>query len=253
MTAPAVPGPLVHAPNFRDIAGIEVGGRRVVAGRIFRSGVFDLLDDHDRSVIRAIGLKTAIDLRADDERAARANALPPGVAQYHLPVTDVSAHPNTIMERLAAGDTDGLGAPMLIRGNRYFVEQQASRFGSVVRMLLDPGHHPAVVHCTAGKDRTGFAIACVLWALGADHEVVIADYLRTNEVMAARHERTLAEAIERGIDPRPLAEMLRVDRRYLDEARAAAIERHGSLDAFVRDGLEIDEATRARGREHLLG
>lgn len=241
------------APNFRDLGGIETAdGRRVRRGRIYRSGVFDLLDDIDRSVVRALGVRTVIDLRSDDERTARVNALPEGIGQVHQPVADVSAHPTTIMERIARGETEGIGADMLVRGNRYFVERQAANFGRVVRTMLDAASQPVVVHCTAGKDRTGFATACALWVLGVDHETVVADYLRTNHIMRDRHAKTLADATARGIPTEALEAMLVVRREYLDEARQAAVDSFGTLADFVRDGLGIDDATRDRARAELL-
>lgn len=243
---------LRHAPNFRDIGGVTArDGRRVRSSRIFRSGVFDRIDDVDRSVLRALGVRTAIDLRSDDERAVRVNGLPAEVVQLHRPVQDVSAHPTTVMERIARGETEGLGAEMLIEGNRSFVERHARSFGAVITTLLDRTQQPVVVHCTAGKDRTGFAIACVLWVLDVDHEDVVDDYLRTNEVMREHRERTLAEAASR-IDTTKLREMLVVDRAYLDAAHAAACERYGSVDGFIREGLGIDDATRAGAQWDLL-
>jgi protein-tyrosine phosphatase len=251
--APSPETSLRNAPNFRDLGGIRSSnGATVARGRIYRSGVFDLLDDIDRSVLRSLGIRTAIDLRADDERAARVNQLPGGIDERHRPVTDVSAHPTTIMARIAAGETEGLGAEMLIRGNRHFVEAQADRFGAIVRELLDPRNQPAVVHCTAGKDRTGFAIACVLWTIGIGHEAVIADYLRTNEVMRDRHERTLAESASRGIDTTKLEEMLVVRRDYLDAAYERAVELHGSVDAFIARGLGFDDTERAAAAAAML-
>lgn len=241
-----------HAPNFRDIGGIAgPDGSRVRASCIYRSGVFDRLDDIDRSALRGLGIRTAIDLRSDDERAVRVNELPAGVVQLHRPVQDVSAHPTTIMERIARGETDGLGAEMLIEGNRAFVERQAHAFGAVVRTLFDPTSQPAIVHCTAGKDRTGFAIACVLWVLGVDHEHVVDDYLRTNEIMRERHEHTLAEAA-RTVDTTKLREMLVVDRAYLDTAFDTARSRFGSIEEFIRSGLGIDDRARDEARRALL-
>jgi protein-tyrosine phosphatase len=250
---PATDGQLRNAPNFRDLGGIRRSdGLTVVRGRVFRSGVFDLLDDVDRSVLRAFGLRTVIDLRAADEREARRNRLPADVEEWHRPVTDVSAHPTTIMQRIASGDTEGLGAEMLIRGNRHFVEAQADRFGAVVRELVTPNQQPAVVHCTAGKDRTGFATACLLWVIGVDHDAVVADYLRTNDIMRDRHERTLSEAADRGIDVTKLEEMLVVRRDYLDAAYERAVEIHGSVDAFVARGLGFDDAERDAAASTML-
>ena len=244
---------LRHAPNFRDLGGIVAAdGRRIRSGRLFRSGVFDALDDVDRSLLGAIGLETAIDLRSDDERAARVNVLSPATRQVHFPVVDVSAHPATIAERIERGDTDGLGAEMLIAGNRSFASTHAPAFGRVARLLLAASTQPAVVHCTAGKDRTGFAVACVLWTLGVDHETVVVDYLRTNRIMHERHSLTLAAAAERGIDTTKLEEMLVVRRSYLDAARDAAIETFGSIDAFVQEGLGVDAAMRDEARDRLL-
>lgn len=244
---------LRHAPNFRDLGGlVTVDGRSIAPGRLFRSGVFDQLDDIDRSHLRAIGLQVAIDLRSSDERAARVNAFPDGVDELVRPVTDVSAHPQTIADRIARGDTDGLGAEMLISGNRHFVEDQAPRFGEVVRTMLDPENHAVVVHCTAGKDRTGFAVACALWTLGVDGDTVTADYLRTNSIMHDHHERTLAEVASRGIDTTKLEEMLVVRAEYLDAAVDAARARYGSIDGFVRAGLGIGDAERDAARSRLL-
>jgi len=253
LTSADRPATLTNAPNFRDLGGVSTrDGRRVRHGELFRSGVLDALDDTDRSVLKGLGLRTVIDLRGDDERSQRPNALPGGLVELHHAVTDVSAHPQAIIERIARGEVDGLGAPMLRAGNRHFVQEQAHRFGEVVRLLFDARRRPAVVHCTAGKDRTGFTVACVLWSLGVEHDVVVADYLRTNEVMLERHERTLADAAARGIDVEPLEAMLRVRRDYIDAAHEAAVQRFGSLEAFVRDGLGVSDALRRRACEELL-
>jgi protein-tyrosine phosphatase len=251
--APRPLASLRSAPNFRDLGGIRTAdGRSLRPGLVYRSGVLDLLDDREVSHLRALGVATVVDLRADDERAARVNRLPAGVEDRHRPVTDVSAHPQTIMERIARGDTEGLGAPMLLAGNRHFVEAQAARFGGVVRELVDPVTHAVVVHCTAGKDRTGFAVAALLWTLGVDHETVIADYLETNHRMHERQEQTLTDAAARGIDVRPLEEMMRVRRDYLEAAIDEIDVRYGSIDAFVRDGLGVDDELRVAARDRLL-
>ncbi len=245
--------PLRHAPNFRDLAGVVMAdGRRVRAGLVYRSGVLDRLDDDDLAALAALGVRTIVDVRSDDEVAARPNRLPGGIESLHRPITDVSAAPLAILEQLERGDTEGLGAEMLIRGNDAFVRRFLDRFAGVVGLLADPERWPIVVHCTAGKDRTGFAIACLLWAAGADDDAVLADYLRTNEHLAQRHAEALAHAATRVADVEPLREMMEVRAEYLLAARAAIDEVHGSIDAFVRDGLGLDDAALVRLRDHLL-
>jgi protein-tyrosine phosphatase len=244
---------LKNAPNFRDLGGVHTADGGVVrSGVVFRSGVLDQLDDDDVAVLRELGIHTILDVRSDDEVAARPNRLPAGVDVVHLPITDVSAAPMAILEQLERGDTEGLGAEMLLQGNDAFVRRFADRFAAVVGVLADPERWPIVVHCTAGKDRTGFAVASLLWAAGADDEAVLTDYLRTNEHLAERHAQALAHAATRLADTEPLRAMMEVRAEYLAAARAAIDDVYGSTDVFVRDGLGLDDAVRARLRAALL-
>lgn len=244
---------LRNAPNFRDLGGIRTAdGRTVRAGVVYRSGVLDGLDDDEVEQLRRLGIKTIVDVRSDDEVAARPNRVPDGVDVVHLSITDVSAAPMTILEQLERGETDGLGAEMLMRGNESFVRRYLDRFAAVVQILADPDRWPVVVHCTAGKDRTGFAVACLLWAAGADDEAVLADYLRTNEHLAERHAQSLAHAALRVPDVEPLRAMMEVRAEYLAAAKYAIDELYGGTEAFVRAGLGLDAAATVRLRKALL-
>ena len=253
LRGPARRSLLTHAPNFRDLGGIVASDGRVLrSGAVFRSGVMDLLDDSDLSRLRAIGVKTVVDLRSSDEVMQRPNRLPEGVVTHHVAVHDVSAAPRSIIERIAAGDSQGMGAPMLIRGNAAFATTHRAVFGEVLDIVANPDHWPVVVHCTAGKDRTGFAIAALLWALDVDQSVVIDNYLESNTALDARHATILRDMQTRGLDPTVLREMLTCAAEYLDAGHAAAVVEYGSIDAWLIDGLGIDVATRGRWREHLL-
>ena len=253
LRGPARRSLLDHAPNFRDLGGIVASDGRVLrTGMVFRSGVMDLLDDGDLSRLRAIGVRTVVDLRSSDEVVQRPNRLPEAVVTHHVPVHDVSAAPRSIIERIAAGDSQGLGAPMLINGNAAFATTHRAVFGEVLDIVTDPDHWPVVVHCTAGKDRTGFTIAALLWALDVDQNAVIGDYLESNTALDARHAMILNDMEARGLDPRMLREMLTCAPEYLDAGYDAAVAEYGSIDAWLTDGLGIDAVTRSRWREHLL-
>ena len=126
-------------------------------------------------------------------------------------------------------------------------------FATVVRVLCDPARQPVIVQCTAGKDRTGFAVAHDARALGADHDTVVADYLRSNE-LPRRAPRAIARrrVCRRGIETEAFEALLVLRREYLDAGYAAACERYGSIDGWLRDGLGITDAERRKWQEAML-
>ncbi len=168
------------------------------AGLVYRSGVLDALDDDEVARLAGLGIRTVIDLRSDDEVEARPNRLPHGVDTVRASATDVSASPRRIMELIEAGEVDDLGPSMLVQGNTAFATTYRAMFATIVRALCDAERQPVIVQCTAGKDRTGFAVATMLWALGVDHDTVVEDYLRSNELLAERHGRLLDDARRAG-------------------------------------------------------
>ncbi|MDQ1521428.1 MAG: protein-tyrosine phosphatase, partial [Actinomycetota bacterium] len=184
---------LEGAPNFRDLGGYETSdGLRVRHGQLFRSGVLSELTDDDIAVLEALGLATVVDLRSAAEIEARPNRIPRGAVAVEVPVTDVSMAPTVIAAKLEAGETDGLGAEMLLTGNRAFARELRAAFAEVLQLVMDAARRPIVFHCTAGKDRTGFASAIVLLTLGVLRDTVVDDYLSSNARLADRQAALLA-------------------------------------------------------------
>jgi protein-tyrosine phosphatase len=111
------------------------------------------------------------------------------------------------------------------------------------------------VHCTAGKDRTGFAAAAVLRTLGVPLETVYEDFLLTNHYTAAEIERTLwiirLVSLFR-TDPEQVRPVLGVERAYLEAAFGAIDEQYGSFDTYRRDALGLDDAETAAFRRLAL-
>jgi protein-tyrosine phosphatase len=134
-------------------------------------------------------------------------------------------------------------------------------FSSIIRRLA-AGGAPAVIHCSAGKDRTGVAVATVLAALGVEREAIVADYVVT------RHAWDREADMARGIVPSgETGNIVEMRERYPPEARAvmsdaapsyieAALDsaeaRYGSLDAYVREGLGLAPGIISALRESLL-
>jgi protein-tyrosine phosphatase len=244
---------LEGAPNFRDLGGYATeDGRRVRRGQLFRSGVLSDLSDADLDALRSLGIATVVDLRSREEIEARPNRLPPGAISIEVPVTDVSMSPTAVAEKLEAGNTDGLGAEMLLAGNRAFARKLRTAFAAVMGLAMDAARRPMVFHCTAGKDRTGFASAIVLLTLGVPRDTVVDDYLYSNDCLVDRHTELLTRMRDRLDDLEPLRAMLEVRREYLEAGLEAILDDHGTIDEYLHDALGVTHAARARFRDELL-
>jgi protein-tyrosine phosphatase len=127
---------------------------------------------------------------------------------------------------------------------RGFVRQYTHRFASLFGFLLE-SNDPLVFHCTAGKDRTGFAAALILLALGVSHDEVMRDYLLTNQRLRPRSEW-------KGLTPEAASVLYRVQPEFLDAAFEAVRQKYGSIEAYLREGLGLREAERARLKELYL-
>jgi protein-tyrosine phosphatase len=245
------------ALNTRDLGGYRTGdGRRVRWGLLYRSDALSELSERDVETLASLGLRRVYDLRSEAERRDARDRLPQGVEVIALPV----AHPALDPERLRAvilrgGAEEGDFHDLLVRANRAFALDHTAEFGRLVRGLAEPGGLPALVHCSYGKDRTGLAAAWILTILGVPWEAAVEDYLLSNVYLASRIART-ARLVWLGslfrISRRDARDLLGVKREYLEAGRAAAIERFGSADAYLRDGLGIGEPLRQRLRAVLL-
>jgi protein-tyrosine phosphatase len=237
--------PLQGASNFRDLGGYPAdGGRPVRWRRLFRSDHLGDLSEEDKGALGRLGLARAFDLRGERERAAHPYALP-GVRQHLLAIEPV------IVQSVQAMASEGraLTVPTceeLMRDlYRRLVDEQAHRFAELLDQLVHDDT-PAVFHCTAGKDRTGFAAAVILLALGVPRTVVMDDYLLTN-----RHFKP--PVLRWGdIDPEVLAVMWRVQQDFLEASLQRIDQAHGGFDRYLGTRLGFGAAAQAALRERYL-
>src|SRR5437660_12244585 len=177
--APARHLNLAGASNFRDLGGYPAkDGRRVRWRQIFRSNHLGHLTDDDIAVVRGLGVRSALDFRGLEERAEALCGMN-DVTVHSLPVepTVVAA-----LRAIAAAGTPlatSHAVEVMRDSYRSYVQQNTPRFRALFEHLLEDTA-PLVIHCTAGKDRTGFACALILHTLGVPDEVISEDYLLTN-------------------------------------------------------------------------
>lgn len=164
--------------NFRDIGNYPTAdGSWVRPGVVYRSGSLDELTAADTPVLQSLGVCAVVDLRRAPERADRQ---PPWfaasrVAVTRLPIGTRVAHLKSIPERMLAGEIKDFGHDDMVDIYATLLTHYHAEFGEVMRVIAR-SEGATVVHCTAGKDRTGVAIALLLSFLGVDDETVAADF-----------------------------------------------------------------------------
>ena len=165
--------------NFRDIGGYPAGdGRTVRWGRYYRAGRQDRMTEQDLARARALGIRTQIDLRKPEEIQDQGRGpLEAAGAAYH----NISVIPDGGTDQLSrlVGDTG-------ISGKRYlgYLEFGPQPWQAMFEIFAHAGSQPILLHCTAGKDRTGVSTAFLLSVLGVDRTLIEADYILTNRDVA---------------------------------------------------------------------
>lgn len=236
---------LSGASNFRDLGGYAgTGGRPVRWRRLFRSDHLAALTPEDARTFQQLGVTRTFDFRGTGERAAVPYDLP-GVTQHALPIEP------TVVQRmkdlLDAGETVTPAHTVELMQHTYraFVHDNATRFRALFSHLLE-SDAPLVFHCTAGKDRTGFASALILHALGVADEVIAEDYLLTNR----HYKRDPSNAADLPADV--LDAIGSVEASYLAAAFEAVGSEYGDLETYLRDGLKLGTAERTALQERYL-
>jgi protein-tyrosine phosphatase len=253
---------LVSAPNFRDAGGYRTAdGKWVRMGLLYRSDQLDRLSREDLDTLHADGLHLVCDLRTDAERKHGMDKLPAGAQAMIADVAGGDSATSGVAKLLSGhGDPqqmlgDGRAAQLMIDTNRQFVESPTAKaaYKALFERLADSRSLPATFHCSAGKDRTGWAQAVFLSIMGVPRDVITQDYLLSNEYLKVKNEKMLA-ALKSRIDPSLIEPLMEVRPEYLQAGFDAAEKEYGSMDGYVRKGLGLSDATiRALRAEFLAG
>ncbi|WP_368416381.1 tyrosine-protein phosphatase [Falsiroseomonas sp.] len=231
--------------NLRDAGGRATrDGGRLRLGRLFRGAHPGGLDEAGCAALVALGISTVIDLRGREEAARQPMRAAAGLTRLAFPVEPRDTSPLTALTEAGQATPDAM-RDWMIAGYRRYVAQESAAFAEAMAALVDHVGRGVMVHCTAGKDRTGFLVASVQVALGVPMETVVADYTATDRFWQPPPPRPgVAEATHRAL--------MAADPRFLAAAFAEAEARHGTIDAFAQAGLGLTPARRAALAAALL-
>ncbi len=246
------------ATNFRDIGGYRAAdGRCVKWGMVYRSDRLSRLTERDLARLSELGLKQLFDLRTPEEQASQPNRLPDGDPPEVMALP-ISPQANGELEELmrvgriwdkinatdiSADDT----RQVMCRFYRSYVVDHTAEYGSFLRRLAEAGQHPALVHCAAGKDRTGVAAALVLRTLGVSRGQILDDYQLTNRVAGA-----WGREMHDGELPAHISVVIAANPDFLTAALEAMDQLCGSFEAYLREALGVSDDLRDELRGALL-
>ncbi|HEY0943475.1 MAG TPA: tyrosine-protein phosphatase [Steroidobacter sp.] len=243
--------------NFRDVGGYRTQhGASTRWGKVYRAGVLTYFTEEDHAPLINLQVRAICDLRRAEEREREPTRWP------HDNITGLSWDDGVVTPTLRglAANRPRTAAGMfdtMIALYRALPEWMAPRIGGLFSTIAK-GDIPLIVHCAAGKDRTGIAVAVLLRALGVPEQTVIEDYLLTNvsgnfeEFIRSRHQAHLGLTDTHS----PLLSMPEEMRRVLFSADAAfleaAFEQIGDVEAYLTKTAAVSPAILDRVRSTLL-
>jgi protein tyrosine/serine phosphatase len=246
--------------NFRDFGGYMAGDRRLATGRLFRSANHAAASDADLVRLEDMGIGAVIDLRRPSERERQPSRRWAGFDGVVIQNDDHDEGAETwdvfmstwdMTQESFRGYMDRYYArapftPRLVELYRRYFDVLATQEGGVI------------VHCAAGKDRTGLIVALTHKLAGVHHDDVVADYMLTND--PERFEAfgaVWAEGIraERGFGPtmETMRMVMGVEPAYLERSLGVIEEHSGSIDRYICDVLGVDASKRAAIEKKLFG
>ena len=244
--------------NFRDVGGARTADGRVFkTGVLFRSAALSRMTAQDAAKLDGLGIKLICDLRSPEESKKR----PPRgsrirVVNISLHDPQVQDHSRLEMLRFLLDDDDGKRFREFIHEYyRHIAFDRTSEVREIVSLLAGDDALPALIQCSAGKDRTGLISAIIQLLVDVPYEKVQSDYVLTNDSYAPQ-VRKLVRLVRILTLGRVPAERVRLlvgaHAELLDEVHRAIMTQHGSVETYLRAACGIDPRTLEMLKTRLL-
>ena len=241
--------------NYRDLGGLPVtGGGSTRFGLVYRADRLCTLSEADLRRLEAAGIRHVFDLRSETEATDFPDRLPAGAAYVRLPMTsDETFQARTIYERIVDGHIQSYGEAEMVAGYVRILQNFGPSFARIVGQVARG--EPVVIHCTAGKDRTGLAAMLLLDLAGVAAEHVVADYaLSSQRRPSLLYDHTEAKSLrplleDQGLDPARFAPLWEARPAVMSVTLEQLHDRWGGAAGYLADaGMDGAGLAAARAR-----
>ncbi len=239
--------------NIRDIGGYKTSdGGTIKWRKLYRAGLLSRIDMSEPEKMKALQLRSMCDFRTLAEQEASPDRWYQleKMRRYSFPIGEGRVDK---LEQMKTSDLMPGEGHHLYRANRSYVTKEAQQYRDFFKMVLDEDNYPILYHCTAGKDRTGFATFLLLTALGVDRETIIEDYLLTNVYLKDFVETVVGSIAENlGIEEQLVRTIFLAKREYLSGALKPIEERYGTVELYLEKELYVGPSEISKLKELLV-
>lgn len=255
ITGRAIPSEKIH--NFRDFGGYRtLDGRQIRWRTLFRSGHLGLLTDQDRATLQELNIAAILDFRTQLE----VDYYPSRLADEHTPqILPLAINAGSVKDILEAAvdptDIEAAKAAVhkkMLQINETLVMERHDTYRQMFEALLNhPGGY--LLHCSAGKDRTGLGVALILSALGADRDTILSDYLLTNRFLDPEKSAAwFSKFLKPEINLKAASPMFSVHQDFLQQAFQMIDTEFGGSDQYLKTAMALSESDLNHLRNGLL-
>ena len=238
-----------NTANFRDIGGLPTPeGKTIKWGKIFRSDNFSKLRAKDFKKFEALQISQIIDLRTSSEIEGKQDHLPKSINYEAIPIVDdhgdllAQMKGKVIRGEVSVSESKALMRELYENG----VTKNIPALREVILKIVN-AEEPVLYHCSAGKDRTGIITALLLSVLKVDRETIVNEYLLSNyyrreKIANMLQKIKIAKIIKPKLAPQVVLNFMNVDEEYINATFSAIEKNYGTMDNFIQNALQIDEA-----------
>ncbi|KLU14959.1 MULTISPECIES: tyrosine-protein phosphatase [Xenorhabdus] len=247
--------PLNGGINFRDLGNKALkNGAKIKSGLLFRSGSLDRLTENDQAFLVDQNLLQIIDYRDNSEIMDKPDRIWNGAHYHHAPANPLSKEVDANLDKLDKEILEQFDAKVFMARLYELLPINNPAYKTLATLLLQPEKGGIVQHCAVGKDRTGVGSALVLFALGADLDTVMEDYLLTNITLAPYRDYLLSEhaKIMRESVVEKFAYVYSVKEEFLLTAINSINRHYGSVDIWLEKDIGLNIAAREKLQAYFL-